>query len=160
MQTFLRFFERHLTEQVDYVAVLVAAVAAFLIGALWYSPLLFSKPWFRRVYGEVPVETLKANMRMSMPVMMLLSFLLTFIMALGLGMVLFIYPINWVVGALFGLFISTFFIAANTYKHYLYENRPFSLLLISAGHDIVCFVVMGAILGGWEASTVSYPVKF
>src|SRR5262245_11433222 len=32
---------------VNYLAVVVAAVAAFLLGWLWYSPLLFLKPWMR-----------------------------------------------------------------------------------------------------------------
>src|SRR5438034_9121934 len=33
---------------VNYLAVLVAAVAVFVLGWLWYSPLLFFKPWMRR----------------------------------------------------------------------------------------------------------------
>src|SRR2546426_8368525 len=32
---------------VNYLAVLVAAVAVFVLGWLWYSPLLFFKPWMR-----------------------------------------------------------------------------------------------------------------
>ena len=31
--------------EVNYLAVLVAAVAAFILGAIWYSPALFVKPW-------------------------------------------------------------------------------------------------------------------
>jgi hypothetical protein len=32
---------------VSWLAVLLAAVAAFAIGALWYSPLLFARAWQR-----------------------------------------------------------------------------------------------------------------
>ena len=32
---------------VNYLAVLVAAVVVFILGWLWYSPLLFYKPWMR-----------------------------------------------------------------------------------------------------------------
>ena len=32
---------------INYWAVLVAAVASFVIGGLWYSPLLFYRPWLR-----------------------------------------------------------------------------------------------------------------
>ena len=32
---------------VNYLAVIVAAVAVFVLGWLWYSPLLFFKPWMR-----------------------------------------------------------------------------------------------------------------
>jgi len=31
--------------QVNYVAVLVCAVVTFLLGGLWYSPVLFAKRW-------------------------------------------------------------------------------------------------------------------
>ena len=33
--------------EIDYLAVAVAAASAFLLGGLWYSPLLFAKPWMR-----------------------------------------------------------------------------------------------------------------
>ena len=32
---------------VNYIAILVAAVVSFFIGALWYSPLLFAKRWIK-----------------------------------------------------------------------------------------------------------------
>src|SRR2546430_12977214 len=42
---------------VNYVAVLVAAVAVFVLGWLWYSPLLFFKPWMR-LRGLDPVAAM------------------------------------------------------------------------------------------------------
>ena len=30
---------------VDYLAILISSIAAFAIGAIWYSPALFFKPW-------------------------------------------------------------------------------------------------------------------
>ena len=34
---------------IDWLAVIVAAIASFLVGAVWYSPLLFAKAWQREV---------------------------------------------------------------------------------------------------------------
>jgi len=31
----------------NYIAVIVVAVISFILGALWYSPLLFYKPWVK-----------------------------------------------------------------------------------------------------------------
>src|SRR6266702_1564398 len=45
---------------VNYLAVLVAAVAVFVLGWLWYSPLLFFKPWMR-LRGMDPVATMPAG---------------------------------------------------------------------------------------------------
>src|SRR6266480_4920531 len=42
---------------VNYVAVLVATVAVFVLGWLWYSPLLFFKPWMR-LRGMDPVAAM------------------------------------------------------------------------------------------------------
>src|SRR5881397_2052774 len=42
---------------VNYVAVLVATVAVFILGWLWYSPLLFFKPWMR-MRGQDPVAAM------------------------------------------------------------------------------------------------------
>lgn len=39
---------------VNYLAVLVASAAVFVLGWLWYSPLLFFKPWMR-LRGMDPV---------------------------------------------------------------------------------------------------------
>src|SRR5215472_7075497 len=43
---------------VNYLAVLVAAIAVFLLGGLWYSPLLFAKKWIA-LMGK-PEDELKA----------------------------------------------------------------------------------------------------
>src|SRR6059036_3524248 len=42
---------------VNYLAVLVSAVAVFVLGWLWYSPLLFFKPWMR-LRGLDPVAAM------------------------------------------------------------------------------------------------------
>src|SRR5207244_12511274 len=42
---------------VNYLAVLVAAVAVFVLGWLWYSPLLVYKPWMR-LRGMDPVAAM------------------------------------------------------------------------------------------------------
>ena len=47
---------------VNYVVVLVSAVAVFVLGWLWYSPLLFYKPWMR-LRGMDPVAAM-ANAKM------------------------------------------------------------------------------------------------
>ncbi|PYO83248.1 MAG: hypothetical protein DMD37_07615 [Gemmatimonadetes bacterium] len=43
--------------QVSYPAVLVAAILVFVLGWLWYSPLLFYKPWMR-LRGMDPVAAM------------------------------------------------------------------------------------------------------
>jgi len=42
---------------VDYLPVFVSAVVVFVLGWLWYSPLLFFKPWMR-LRGLDPVAAM------------------------------------------------------------------------------------------------------
>ena len=42
----------------NYVAILVSAVVAFLIGGLWYSPLLFAKQWMA-AHAHTPEDVAK-----------------------------------------------------------------------------------------------------
>jgi hypothetical protein len=34
-------------ESINYLAVLVAAAATFLVGGLWYSPVMFQRAWMK-----------------------------------------------------------------------------------------------------------------
>src|SRR6266481_770354 len=45
---------------VNYLAVLVTGVAIFILGGLWYSPMVFAKPW-TRLMGKSE-EEMKAYM--------------------------------------------------------------------------------------------------
>ncbi|HEY0431663.1 MAG TPA: DUF1761 domain-containing protein, partial [Pyrinomonadaceae bacterium] len=48
----------------NYLAVLVAAISTFVLGGLWYSPLLFGKAWMRaNNFNEADLQTFsKARM--------------------------------------------------------------------------------------------------
>ena len=64
-------------DQLNAWAILAAAVSAFVIGGLWYSPVVFGKAWERaNGLGESP----KAQ-----PKVFLLSFLFTLVMAVNLA---------------------------------------------------------------------------
>src|SRR2546429_8836475 len=49
------------TANVNILAVLVAALATFVLGAVWYSPVLFAKQWMQ-AHGYTP-EQLEAMKR-------------------------------------------------------------------------------------------------
>ncbi len=50
--------------EVSYLAVIVAALSAFLLGGLWYSPLLFAKPWMAAA-GITEEQTRQASHELS-----------------------------------------------------------------------------------------------
>jgi hypothetical protein len=129
-------------EAVNWWSVLVAALAGFVIGGLWYGPL-FQKPWMR-----LSGVTKQGGARTNMPLTFGGAYVLNLMGAFGIAVIL---GRNGGVGsgAHVGAFVAFFFVATALGVIYLFEQRPFRLWLINAGYQIVNFAAMGAIIGAW-----------
>ncbi len=130
--------------QLNYFALLVAALSTFLIGGLWYSPAVFGKVWMRE--NGFTEESLKGG---NMVKIFGLAFLLGLISAVNLAM--FMGPEkNPAMGALWGFLAGAGWVATFVGTHYLFERKSFTLFLINAGYSIVALTVMGTILAAWH----------
>ena len=126
-------------------AVLAAGVAAFVLGGLWYSPLLFGPAW-RRASG-VTDAALAAQNRGKV---MLLAFVLTLVMAFNLAAFLNEPSTTLAWGATAGFLAGFGWVALGFGIVGLFESRPISYVLVNGGYMVAAFVVMGAIIGGWR----------
>jgi hypothetical protein len=126
---------------IDWIAVIVASVASFAVGAAWYSPVLFAKPWQREV-GITEERFRNSNVALTMGG----AFFLTFLMTLVFGMFLGPDP-GLSFGASAGFAAGLFWVAASVGVNYLFEGRSLKLFLINGGYNAVMFTVMGAVLG-------------
>ena len=127
--------------EVNYLAVGLAALSAFLLGGLWYSPVLFANKW--AALAEVSEEKLKSG---SMPMIYGGAFLLNLVSAYFLA--LFIgRGADLKFATLAGLSVGACWVATSFGVSYLFERRPFALWLINAGYFTLYFTLMGAILG-------------
>lgn len=127
---------------VNWLSVIVATLAAFLVGSLWYS-LMFGKTWQREV--KLTDEQIKDS---NMIAVFVITFILEFIAAVFLDM--FIGPdSNTGDGIVMGLIVSIAWIASSIGTNYLFARKSLKLFLIDAGYFVTFFVIMGAILGGW-----------
>src|SRR3954471_10705803 len=71
----------------NYLAVLVAAIVIFVLGGLWYSPVLFAKRWIAlqdRTEEQMRAQAAAANM----PLMYLAAFICAFLQALVMSAVI------------------------------------------------------------------------
>ncbi|WP_260482692.1 DUF1761 domain-containing protein [Sphingomicrobium flavum] len=127
--------------EINWIAVLVASVSAFILGGIWYGPL-FGKKWMELV-GMTEEKIKDGNMAMIYgPVLIINIFACaTFSMFLG-------NEIDWQTGALYGFTAGLFWVAGAFGVQYLFERRPLSLWLINGGYNIVQFTLFGAILAG------------
>lgn len=124
---------------INIVAVMAAAIAAFVLGAIWYSPLLFLKPWSSAV-GVDPDKNI-AN-----PLLVYGStFLLTLVAALAMSWLL--GPGAELIAAIkLGLIVGAGFVASSLTINYQFADRPSAQLLIDGGFHIVRFTLMAVVL--------------
>lgn len=125
-------------------AILVAAVVAFMLGAVWFSPALFGKVW-KRANGFGANEPPQANAKM-----MLLAFALTLVMSANLAMFLNDPKTTLAWGATAGFLAGFGWIVMGMGIISIFERRPWAYVLVNGGYLTVALVVMGAILGGWR----------
>jgi hypothetical protein len=135
-------------QQHNYVAILVAAVAAFLIGGLWYSPFLFAKQWMA-AHAHTPEDV--AKLRDDAPRAYAISFVAFLVMAAILQLVLnHLGAQNWQAGMLWAVHIWLGFAATIGLMSNVYSGQKFSVFVLDTGYQLVYLAVMGAILGAWH----------
>ncbi|MFT7333300.1 MAG: hypothetical protein ACI81S_001520 [Sphingobacteriales bacterium] len=121
----------------------MASVSGFVIGGLWYAPFLFGKRWM--VDNGFKDEDSKEGTEKVMGGALVFSI----VSVIFLGLITQVHP-GLMSGIHVGLFISVGLISTSMAVNYLFERKPLSLFLINAGNQLVTYIVMGAILGGWQ----------
>jgi hypothetical protein len=128
----------------NHLAVIVSAVAAFVIGGVWYGPL-FGASWMQE-NGFTPEQLAKANQGKIYG----LAFLWTLVMAYNLAMFIGDPSITLGKATLYGLLTGLGWIAMATWVIGLFERRSAKLMLINGGYMTVALTTMGAIIGAWR----------
>ncbi len=126
-------------------AVLVAALANFLIGGLWYSPALLGRAWMRANGFE------EADLKKGSPTVIFgVSFVFCLIMAANLAAFLDNPETTLGFAVLAGIAAGLGWAALGLGVVALFERRPWSYIAINGGYLTVAFAAMGAILGAWR----------
>lgn len=129
---------------VNWLAVLCASVAAFVIGWVWYSRKVFGTTWLIEV--GLTEESLR---QAKMPLIFGGTFVLQVVAATALAMFLGTGS-GWLIGLQAGLVIGLGWIATAYGITYLFEQRSLRIFLINTGYFLVVFATMGLILGAWN----------
>ena len=131
---------------INHLAVIASALILWFLGAAWYSPALFAKPWMAMLgikKGEGNKNSLLAGMISSLICDLVLSFILAhFVIWTGTA------TFGW--GALIGFLCWVGFFAAPNLPQGIYENRPFKLFAINNGYWLVGLIVVGGLLAVWR----------
>lgn len=134
---------------VNYLAVLVAGFVIFVLGGLWYSPLLFAKRWLA-LMGKTE-EELKASGAGKVPVLYLLAFLCGLVIAWAMAVLINHFP-PYTLGraAGVGLFCWIGFAAPTSFATAIFSSTPKPLWLINSLYNAVSFVLAALIIVAWR----------
>lgn len=129
---------------INWLAVVAAAIATFLLGGLWYSPALLARIWQRE--AGLSDDTLKAaNPAVTFGGSFVLSLIAAAVFAMFLG------PdpgLGFAVGA--GVAAGLGWVATSFGINYLFERKSLPLFLINGGFHTLQFTLFGLILGLWH----------
>jgi hypothetical protein len=128
-------------------AIAAAAAARFVISALWYSPVLFVKPWMS--YTGVSQRQLAQKLGKGIPLDVLASILMAFAMAYIVG---YAGAMGYDGGVSIAFLVWIGFVAAPSLSPTVYEGRPWGLWLLNNGCLLVSLMAMGGILASWHKS--------
>jgi len=131
--------------QVNFFAIGVSVIAVILIGALWYSPLLFGDAWLKG-HGYTTDHMKEIAGRN------LLFSLISYAVMASVLSVLCSYAgvSSYSHGALMGALVWVGFLATLGMTAHLVLDRPWSIYFIDVGYQFVYSITMGAIIGGWR----------
>jgi Protein of unknown function (DUF1761) len=128
----------------NWLALVLTVLAKMALGAVWFSPPLFLKPWL------AAAGVSEAEMKERMPKALAVDLVGAVIMAFVL-----VHAVKYAgaqgvaQGAAVGFLNWLGFIAVATLSGTIHEHRPFKLWLIGNGYQLVSLIVMGAILAAW-----------
>ena len=125
----------------NWLAIIIAAIANMVIGFLWYGNWAFGKSWMQ-LQGRAMGEGQQPG---PLYALMIVG---SFVQAIAMSW--FISQTgtnNGAGGALIGLFVGLGFIAPAMFADVLFAGRPPRLYAITAGYQVLAAVVQGAIIG-------------
>ncbi len=127
---------------VNFLAVLVAATSAFLLGGLWYSKGLFGQVWSRE--AGLPMDKQPHK-----PRVFATGFVLSFVAAWLFAMLL---PdtLPLAQATLLGALIGAGYVATSFGINYGFGDRSLKLWLIDGGYHTLQFALYGLILAAWR----------
>jgi len=135
---------------VNFISILVAAVAAWILGAIYYTVL--RDPWLA-AQGKT-LEQCKAEQAGKSKAAMFVPLVLVFVAAFIMSWVLFgimrhIGAFTVRAGVISGAFVWFGFILTTISTNNAFQGKKTMLTVIDAGYWLLSLLLIGAILGGW-----------
>ena len=142
-------------ENINYLAMVVAALSTLVVGFVWYHPKVFGAIWMKEV-GLTEEDCKNSNMGLTFGISVVVAFFVAFF----LWMLVFmggpedmphgVAPyMTFKHGALHGSMLALFVVMPVIVTNALFEQRSFKYMMIIVGYWVVSFALMGGIINAW-----------
>jgi len=157
--------------EMNFLAILVAALSSFIVGFIWYNPTVFGTIWMNEI-GMTEEKAKQANMAkvfgLSFVFAIMLAFMLPTIVIHQVGavqlaggnekdeaLIAFLQVHGEMFrsfkhGALHGFMAALFIVFPILATNSLYEQKSFKYIMVVSGYWMVTMTIMGAIICGWK----------
>ncbi len=133
-----------LFSSLNWISVIVATLVYFVLGAIWYSPVLFGNIWMK--LRDLNPET----MEQPNPIIYLYSFILQFIAVVSLALFITALGVDSAGnGALIGFGAGAGFVFSLAGTTGIFTEIPMKLHFLDNGYHVVGLVLAGLVLGMW-----------
>ena len=125
--------------------ILVSALGQWFLAVIWYSPVVFRKPWLKSLGERAPKKEW----------IMIAGTMLSFFCSLAVSIML-RHVMVWTGtgglkrGAMFGVAMWCGFVAAPLAAQYILEGRPIKLYFINTGYWLIALALSGAFLARFQ----------
>lgn len=134
--------------EINYLAVLLAGITYMIVGFLWYSPLMFAKPWMKQM--GYTMEALKKEQKKMGPLYglsfvagLITAFMLAHVMALSENF--YGYP-QLQTGLTTAFFMWLGFVAPVQLTDVIFGSKKWKLFIINTGYQLTGLLAMGIVI--------------
>lgn len=139
-------FGGNMSVEVNWLAIVLATVSTMVVGSIWYARSMFGSVWIK--LARLDEKKMKSNGIRPIIITVIVSFLSAYILAHFISLAHYFFHNSFLQDALLTSFWAwAGFTAARFITHDAFEARPVRLTIITIGHELVTFLVMGAIIG-------------
>jgi len=131
---------------INYLAVLTATFITMILGALWFSPILFGEKWMKMM-GFTEEQLKEDGSAKEMIISVFTSFVEAIVLA---SLIIMTGADTFFQGLHLGLMIGIGIIAMVNLSNAMFNRVPIKLWLIGSGYRLVYFMINGALLAIWK----------
>jgi len=136
-----------LFSHINWLAVLVAGIAYFMLGGLWYSKALFGTKWA----SLQKIDMNDPNMKKGVGAIMFYSFIFMLLTAAGLAILIVRAGVMHIDGAVrLGLVTGLLFAVTSVSISFVYEKKPMALHFITGAYLLLGNIIAAIILVAWK----------